>query len=117
MFSVVMISILPVANALQPHNPWSYPDNSQVYEGVRPWANMPPKQPSRQYNNGQVPPAYQQYNTPVYPYQGYMSSPYATPYGYGNPYQLPGYGGMNGIYPGLQGAPMNPEMMFLYPGW
>jgi hypothetical protein len=110
-----------LAAAGQRHNPWSYQDNSQVPTGVRPWANMPPMQPSRQYNSWREPPVGQQYNMPAYPYQGYMNSPNTGPYyGYGNPYnpyQLPGYGGMNGIYPGLQDGQTVPDTMFLYPGW
>jgi hypothetical protein len=55
------------------------------------------------------------------PYQGYTGSPYTDAYsGYGSPYNpslLPGYGGMHGIYPGLEGGSIAPGTMFPYSGW
>ena len=133
------ISMLLIPGLLQAagqrHNPWSYPGYSQVPEGNRPWGNIPPAQDSRQsdrqYNGWREPPVDQQYYRPEYPYpyqgytgspyQGYTGSPYTDPYsGYGslyNPSLLPGYGGMHGIYPGLEGGSIAPGTMFLYPGW
>jgi len=125
-----VISMLLVPGLLQAsgqrYNPWSYPGNSQVPEGNRPWGNIPPgqdyRQSNRQYNEWREPPVDQHYYGPGYPYQGYSGTPYqGSPYsGYGNPYNpslLPGFGGMHGIYPGLEGGSIAPGTMFPYPGW
>ncbi len=118
--SAIIIPALLEADGLR-YNPWSYPDNRQVPAGNRPWANMPPGQPSRQYYRWHEPGVGQRYNQPAYPYHGYMRSPYSDPYyGYKSPYNsymLPGFGGMNGIYPGIQGGSMVPGAMYSYPGW
>jgi hypothetical protein len=136
-FLLFAISMLVIPGLLQAagqrHNPWSFPDNSGLPAGNRPWGNIPPgqdyRQSNRQNNGWREPPVNQEYYRPGYPYQGYsgtpyqgyMGSPYTDPYsGYGSPYNpslLPGYGGMHGIYPGLEGGSTAPGTMFPYPGW
>ena len=117
---LLILCIMPgLLIADQRNNPWSLPDASQGPIGARPWGNTPSVQQFRQPVIRQHPPAPQSYYPPVYPGQAYSGTPYIDPYMgmYRDPYLTPGYGAINGVYPGLYGRPAGPGIMPFYPMW